>query len=73
VYGNLEVTSLEAVRGTRKIVNIPLGFQKRLIRVTIPPGTKDGVTLKLSGLGAKMNTKERGDAYLKVAVKEDNP
>ena len=71
VYGNVTITRLEAFKGTRKIVNIPLGFRKRLFRVTIPPGIKDRVTLKLAGLGAKMNTKERGDAYLKVAVKED--
>ncbi len=71
LYGSIEVTRREADRGTRKIVNLPLGFQKRLFRVTIPTGTRDGVTLRLAGLGAKINATERGDAYLKVAVKED--
>jgi membrane associated rhomboid family serine protease len=71
VYGNVAITRLEAFKGTRKIVNIPLGFRKRLFRVTIPPGIKDGVTLKLAGLGEKIDAKKRGDAYLKILVKPD--
>jgi len=69
LYGNIEITSREAERGTQKIVNLPLGFQKRMFRVTIPPGTRDGVTLRLAGLGAKISEQERGDAYLRVAVR----
>jgi membrane associated rhomboid family serine protease len=71
VYGNVAITRLEAFKGTRKIVNIPLGFRKRLFRVTIPPGIKDGVTLKLAGLGEKIDAKKRGDAYLKILVKPE--
>ncbi len=71
VYGNIAITRLEAFKGTRKIVNIPLGFRKRLFRVTIPPGIKDGITLRLAGLGEKIDAKRRGDAYLKIMVKPD--
>ena len=71
VYGNVAITRLEAFKGTRKIVNIPLGFRKRLFRVTIPPGIKDGVTLKLAGLGEKIDAKKKGDAYLKIMVKPE--
>jgi membrane associated rhomboid family serine protease len=68
VYGTITITRLEALRGTRKIVNIPLGFRKRLFRVTIPPGIEGGATLRLAGLGAKIDSKKRGDAYLKVTI-----
>ncbi|MBW2636295.1 MAG: rhomboid family intramembrane serine protease [Deltaproteobacteria bacterium] len=71
VYGDVAITRLEAFKGTRKIVNIPLGFRKRLFRVNIPPGTKDGVTLRLTGLGEKSDAKKRGDAYIKILVKPD--
>jgi DnaJ-class molecular chaperone len=42
---------MEARLGGRKLVNIPLGFQKRFLRVTIPPGVHPGMIIRLEGMG----------------------
>jgi hypothetical protein len=68
LYGFINITHREAQFGTRKLVNIPLGYRKRLFRVTIPPGMRDGMILRLAGTGNKANDKKRGDIYLKVAI-----
>jgi hypothetical protein len=68
LYGTLTVTSLEAQTGTRKMINIPSGFQKRIFRVTIPPGVRDGTRLRLEGLGKRIDHVNRGDFYLQVKI-----
>jgi membrane associated rhomboid family serine protease len=68
LYGVLSITAHEAVAGTRKLVNIPWGFHKRLIRVTVPPGVKAGSKLRLKGLGKETGSNQRGDLYLKVTI-----
>jgi membrane associated rhomboid family serine protease len=68
LYGTILVTPYEAAAGTRKTVNIPWGFQKRLIRVTVPPGVSAGQKLRLQGLGRRLPDGRIGDLYLKVAV-----
>jgi DnaJ-class molecular chaperone len=57
--------------GTRKLVNIPRGFRKRLFRVSIPPGVRHGTTLRLSGMGRPIDDEKRGDLYLKVKIWND--
>lgn len=69
LYGQISITPREAELGTRKLVNIPRGFQKRPFRITVPPGVKDGTVLRLSGLGKRVENGQRGDLYLKVLVK----
>ena len=69
LYGSIDITSNEAKLGTRKLINLPLGFKKRLFGVTVPPGVRDGTTLRLSGLGKKSGNL-RGDLYLKVKIRE---
>jgi len=69
LYGGLAVTSREAAMGTRKLINIQSGSQKRLFSVTVPPGVKEGTTLRLGGLGKKSDEKHRGDVYLKVRIR----
>lgn len=69
LYGSITITPAEARYGTRKLVNIPWGFQKRLFRVTVPPAVRDGGTLRLAGMGG-MNGDTRGDLYLKVVIEE---
>jgi membrane associated rhomboid family serine protease len=68
VYGTIMITPEEAREGTRKMVNIPAGFRKRLFRVMVPSGVSTGTMLKLAGLGEKKDAGARGDAYLRVIV-----
>ena len=68
LYGEISITPREAEVGTRKLVNIPRGFQKRPFRIKVPPGVRDGTVLRLAGLGRKIDDGKRGDLYLKVLV-----
>ena len=69
LYGTIAITPHEAVTGTRKLVNIPWGFHKRLYRVVVPAGMQEGRKLRLKGLGKQLSTGERGDLYLKVLIR----
>jgi membrane associated rhomboid family serine protease len=70
MYASLEITPHEARVGVRKLVNIPLGFRKRLFNVAVPPGVKEGTLLRLKGMGKiKFQTPERGDLFLKVLIR----
>ena len=51
LYGLINITPHEAMAGTSKLVNIPWGFHKRLFKIMVPPGMKEGNTLRLKGLG----------------------
>jgi membrane associated rhomboid family serine protease len=68
LYATLRITPYEVLAGTQKHINIPMGFRKRLFRVTIPPGTREGSVLRLKGMGKPMPDGSRGDIYLKVVV-----
>lgn len=67
-YGHFSITPREAQFGTRKLVNIPGGSRKRLIRITVPPGVKHGTVLRLAGMGKMRDGGQRGDLYLKVLI-----
>ncbi len=69
LYGNITITSVEALTGTTKTVNIPWGFQSRLYRVKVPAGIKPGSTLRLAGLGKRRADGTTGDLYLKVMTR----
>jgi len=68
LYGLIEITPYEAARGTRKLVNIPMGFQKRMFNVKVPAGIQEGNVLRLKGLGRRSGSGEIGDLYLKVTI-----
>jgi membrane associated rhomboid family serine protease len=68
LYGQISISPREAELGTRKLVNIPRGFQKRPFRITVPSGVKDGTVLRLAGLGRKIDDEQRGNLYLKVLI-----
>jgi membrane associated rhomboid family serine protease len=68
LYGTINITSFEALTGTLKLVNIPWGFQKRLVRVAVPAGVQEGSKLRLKGLGKTTPDGQRGDLYLKVTI-----
>jgi len=68
LYGTIDITSFEALAGTQKLINIPKGFQKRIVKVIVPPGVKEGSKLRLKGLGKTAPAVQRGDLYLKVMI-----
>ncbi|MCG6911707.1 MAG: rhomboid family intramembrane serine protease [Deltaproteobacteria bacterium] len=68
LYGSLNITPTEAFQGSYKLVNIPWGFHKRMVRVTVPAGVTAGKTLKLKGLGKQMPDGSKGDLYLKIRI-----
>ena len=68
LYGEIHVSPNEAQTGTKKVVNIPWGFQKRLYRVDVPSGVVPGSKLRLKNLGKMNPDGERGDLFLKVIV-----
>jgi membrane associated rhomboid family serine protease len=68
LYSLIKITPYEALAGTRKLVNIPLGFQKRIFSVQVPPGIQEGTVLRLKGLGQRLSSGEIGDLYLKVSI-----
>ncbi|MDJ0781467.1 MAG: rhomboid family intramembrane serine protease [Desulfosarcinaceae bacterium] len=70
LYGVLAITAHEAAAGTLKLVNIPWGFQKRLVRVQVPAGVGDGKILRLRGMGQITPAGGRGDLLLKVTVSD---
>lgn len=69
LHGAIAITPREADLGTRKLVNIPWGFHSRVFRVGIPPGVKEGTTLRLAGLGKAAPGRQKGDLLLKVTIK----
>jgi membrane associated rhomboid family serine protease len=68
LYGTITISPREAIFGTRKLVNLPWGFHSRVLRVVIPPGVKEGTTLRLAGLGRAASAQRRGDLLLKVVI-----
>lgn len=71
IRGSITITPREAIKGTRKIINIHRGLQKKLLVVTVPPGVKEGATLRLKGIGEKRDNDQRGDVYLKIIIQPE--
>jgi hypothetical protein len=67
-YATVSVTPREARTGARKMVSIPTGFPKRLLRVMVPPGVTHGSLMRLPGLGRLTADGRRGDLFLRVAI-----
>ena len=68
LYGSIVITPKEAQLGTRKLVNVPWGVQKRLFYVTVPPGVQEATMLRLGGMGKRFDHNKRGDLYLRVVI-----
>lgn len=58
----------EACEGARKEVTLPDG---RTLSVAVPPGTRDGATLRLRGQGTPGPRGQGGDAYIQIEVEPD--
>ena len=69
LYGNIIISPYEAFAGTQKLVNIPWGFHKKLIKVVIPPDVKEGNVLRLKGLGKQIADGQNGKLFLKVHIR----
>ena len=67
-YGTVVITPLEARLGTRKILSIPSGSTKRFLKVTVPPGSRDGSLIRLTGAGRQLRDGTRQDIYLRIRV-----
>ncbi len=68
LFGVVQVSPYEALVGTSKMVSLPLGRQKRLIKIAVPAGIQDGKQLRLRGLGRQIASGRQGDLYLTVVV-----
>ncbi len=68
LHATITISPYEALVGTRKLVNIPSGFQRRIYRVNVPPGIKHGKQLRLKGQGKTLSDGSKGDLMLKVIV-----
>jgi len=69
LHATLNISAQEALKGTRKLVNIPWGFQKRLFNVIVPSKMHDGSILRLKGMGKQMPDGQRVDLLLKVMIR----
>jgi hypothetical protein len=68
LYGRIRITPREAREGTRKLVNVPWGVHRRLLRVQVPPGVREGSVLRLAGLGRRREDGRAGDLRLEVEI-----
>jgi hypothetical protein len=70
LVGELGITPFEALAGTRKMISLPWGLQRRLLRVNVPPGVKPGNLLRLRGLGRPGSGGRRGDLLLRIVIRD---
>ncbi|HDQ43871.1 MAG TPA: J domain-containing protein [bacterium] len=69
-YCEVPISLKQAYRGTQMRVRTPKGVK---VKVTVPPGTRDGTQFRLAGMGARKNGRA-GDQFVTVRVKRpDNP
>lgn len=61
----MEIDFLEAVNGATRQVTLP---DSKTLEIRIPPGTRDGQTLRLAGKGGE-GTSEAGDAMIELHVR----
>ncbi len=69
LFGEIQISSIEAIIGVNKMVSILWGFYKPLYRVKVPPGVKQGTRLRLSGMGKSTPEGVKGDMFLTVKIK----
>ncbi|MCU0736484.1 MAG: rhomboid family intramembrane serine protease [Methylotetracoccus sp.] len=68
LYATVSVSAHEARLGTRKLVSVPSAWSKRLLRVVVPPGVRDGTLLRIRGQGNALADGQRGDLFIQVAI-----
>ena len=70
LYEEIHITPYEAAAGTKKTINIAWGFHKRFFNVSIPPGARDKMVLRLKGIGKVMEDGQPGDLLLKIRIQQ---
>ena len=66
-YYRLEIDFLDAINGAKRQITMPEG---EVLEVAIPPGTRDGQTLRLRGKGRPgIGGGPPGDALIEIAVR----
>ena len=70
LYGTMHITRREAQIGARKLISIQRGLQKRLYRVTVPAGIKQGTVLRLEGAGKPLDRSKSGDLFLEIMIQK---
>ena len=70
LYTTITIAPGEALSGTRKLISVKWGFRSRILRVSVPPGMKEGTLLRLVGLGKLMPNGEKGDLLLRVRIQD---
>lgn len=68
LHATMVISAYEAQMGTRKLVSVPYGLQRRMFRVNVPPGMETGKRLRLKGQGMPRSDGGRGDLILSVVV-----
>jgi membrane associated rhomboid family serine protease len=68
IHATISISHFEALVGTRKLVTVPHGFQRRVFRVNVPPGMEAGKVLRLRGQGRTSGQGRKGDLLLKVVI-----
>jgi len=68
IFATIVVSPYEALVGSRKLVTVPYGFQRRMYNVIVPPGITAGKILRLKGQGRSTASGGRGDLLLKVMI-----
>ena len=64
----ISISPYEALVGARKLVNIPMGLQRKIYRVNVPPGIEANQILRLKGQGRQSSDGGRGDLLLRVII-----
>jgi membrane associated rhomboid family serine protease len=68
LYDVIHIIPYEAAGGVNKLVNLPWGFYNRMYKISIPAGARDGMILRLRGLGKTMPDLKKGDLLLKLHI-----
>ncbi len=68
IQATLTISAYEARAGTRKLISVPHGLQRRIYRVNVPSGMQTGKRLRLKGQGMPRSDGSRGDLILNVIV-----
>jgi membrane associated rhomboid family serine protease len=68
IHVDIRISPYEALVGTRKLVTIAHGSQRRVYKVNVPPGVTDGKILRLKEQGRIM-PEGQGDLLLTVLVR----